>query len=210
MTTTTTTASDVLKSILPDQAQFGKLFDMMEVAEDEIDKAMRRHPDRAGHIFNAFKLFGNEAAHFYDFDLRLWRAHVVEILERVAKPKTTKLERELGTNAQACLVFYHCSMKTPLTSDATYAYYQVGTGIMGQYFGKCFDSIPDLDRVHESYPGAVQELIDEARLKTSVARHFPTDEEVAKRPVPDFRLPGKKQPAQPRVKPGKLVQASFL
>lgn len=181
--------SKELLDLMPKSYEIGKLFSMMEVAEQEISDAMIRHPERCVHIWNSFGLFSSDVSRFSDFSLHLWRAHVREILERVALPKCNKDLRNLGTIADACLVFYHCSMRTPLTEDATYAYYSILREIPGMETVDGYFTKVGLDRIHESYPGAIQELISEAQRKTSIEREFPTDQFCAEHPIPEHSRP---------------------
>lgn len=145
---------------------------MMGVVEEEIAKAKKRWPEKAELLNEAFMMFANieEKRPFYEL-MSLFPYHVREILERVVNRPSRKELRNLGTNAQAIAAFYYVTMKTPVTDDAGMAYYTLMRDTVGDDMEMLQHA--GFERVHESYPGAIQELITEAKKKTSVDRVYP-------------------------------------
>lgn len=165
---------------------------MIETVEQEINKAMKRHPKRAEFIWNSFALFGNEAERFLSHDMgeSCWRTHVREILDRIGNPPSRKEERDLGTLAEALIVFSECSLKAPLIEDATYAFAWLFQHVFGkdrlrQIWNN--EGMPGGEiEFYESWKGARDELIGEVRRKLSRDYHFPTQEEVDARRAEDL------------------------
>ncbi|MGW1261249.1 hypothetical protein ACWD7Y_04710 [Streptomyces drozdowiczii] len=115
---------DSIESILPELGYLESLFEAMEWAESEIEKAMARHGETraegergTGPIWNSFALL--KASH-NDELLRepLYRAHCHELLERVAKGQDTRP----GTDAEMITVLSKTSLIAPMTSAAACLY----------------------------------------------------------------------------------------
>ncbi|MGW3274941.1 hypothetical protein ACWDFH_26225 [Streptomyces kronopolitis] len=119
---------DSITSVLPELGHLESIFDTMEWAESEIEKAMARHGEPkppegkrgTGPIWNSFSLLkvdGNEKL------LRevLYRAHCHEILERVANGQDTRP----GTDAEIVLVIHEASLVAPMNSGAACLYFRL-------------------------------------------------------------------------------------
>ena len=76
---------DEIRKLDPANSSFwgrvGGLFDLMEIAEDEIAKAQARHPDAKERLWHTFRLLS--PGHLTGYPTRFYRAHCHEILERV-------------------------------------------------------------------------------------------------------------------------------
>ena len=122
------TDSAVVRAILPDLGFLETLFEAMEWAESEIEKAMARNGEPkppegtrgTGPIWNSFSLL--KAAHNEKL-LRevVYRAHCHEILERVAKGQDTRP----GTDAEMILVIHEASLVAPMNSGAACLYFRL-------------------------------------------------------------------------------------
>jgi len=154
--------------------QYGGLFKMMEVTEEEISAAMERYPDRAGYIWNSFGMFGEDVNLFSSYSIELWRYHCRELLDRLGNPQSRKEDRELGTIAEVMIGICEASLVQPLTTDATYAYAKIFKQVFGERtLNKLLEQSGT--EFYESYSGAVDELIDWARKKASKPRKYPTE-----------------------------------
>lgn len=133
----------------------GSIFDVWELAEDEIDKAKKRHPDKKQEIHDSFKilmpgvLLGKHEA--------LYRAHCHEILERVALDTDTAP----GTRAEALAVLSDTSLMVPLGDTAYSLFAELFSEIMGQFEGP----LPG-----ETYEGAKRELLEKIQRKLTHER----------------------------------------
>ncbi|MFF1693075.1 hypothetical protein ACFVXC_05535 [Streptomyces sp. NPDC058257] len=115
---------DGITSILPELGYLESIFETMEWAEAEIEKAMARHGETrpegkrgTGPIWNSFSLL--KAAHNEGLCREpLFRAHCHELLERVAKGQDTRL----GTDAEMITVLSKTSLVAPMTSAAACLY----------------------------------------------------------------------------------------
>jgi len=124
------------------------LFEQMEWAEDEIEKAKRRHPDRADLIYHSFKLLtptrdlmGTEF---------VYRSHCRELLERVAAGHDTRP----GTAAEVCIACCDASMLAPLTETAA--------GLYARMWGVAFPGRRDQwAGTREHYEALRSSLIDD-------------------------------------------------
>lgn len=81
-------------------------------ADDEIYKAMRRHPDAASELFHSFSLLTQTNQRMStEF---VYRAHCTELLDRVARGQDTRP----GTGVEVCCMLLEISKITPLKSEA--------------------------------------------------------------------------------------------
>lgn len=94
-------------------------FDLMDWAEDEIEKSQRRHPEHADALYHSFRLLAPSAilqkARPAEF---VYRSHCRELLERVAKGEDTRP----ATNAEIVCMCAEASQITPLNTAATGLY----------------------------------------------------------------------------------------
>ena len=95
-------------------------FEMMDWAEDEIARAMARHPDKADEIWrHTFGAANPGMAEMLTVsNERLYRAHVRELAERVAKGQ----ELQLPTLAEVACMFHDAAMDRPLSRHAVGMY----------------------------------------------------------------------------------------
>lgn len=97
------------------------IFERMEQAEEEIDRAMRRHPKFADRIYHSFSLLTPQhdrmATEF------VYRSHCRELLDRVAAGQDTRP----GTAAEVCCACSEASMLAPLTTTAAGLYARMWT-----------------------------------------------------------------------------------
>lgn len=146
---------DVLKKALPDGvfSTIGKVFDLVAVAEQEIERAIKEHPSKANELRAAFQehLFPGELARFSD---RVYRAHACEVLQRIADGKDPKP----GTMAECLVALSLASLKAPLSSSYTAA--------MEKAFVYVFPEKHTEPRVgREAWAGETEEILTELRKK---------------------------------------------
>ncbi|NIY68091.1 hypothetical protein [Streptomyces malaysiensis] len=118
---------DSVAAILPDLGYLESIFETMEWAESEIEKAMARHGEPKpptgergkGPIWNSFILL--KSTHDKLNREVLYRSHAHEILERVAKGQDTRP----GTDAEMIVVIHEATLAAPLTSGAACLYFRV-------------------------------------------------------------------------------------
>ena len=145
-----------------DLAVIMRTFDLMEIAEDEIGRGMDLHPGKAAEITDCFT-FARPTKYLLNTGTHLYRAHVRELVERVANG----VELTLGTDAELVGMMSQLSLEAggPLTRSAT--------GMMLRVFHRLFPdftfdiAIDDLmpDRYFEDWPGQMDELEAKARAK---------------------------------------------
>jgi hypothetical protein len=130
------------------------IFEKMEIAEYEIEKGMRRHPDRADIIYkDSFKYLCPSSRP--DNEL-LYRGHCREIIERIA----TSSDPRLATAAELLIPFSEASLMSPLTTVGTYIYYKL--------FIQCFGKAPGdiyLDDLKTLYEDEANAEISQMRVK---------------------------------------------
>jgi hypothetical protein len=139
--------------------QLEGLFTQMEWAEDEIEKARKRHPGQADTIYHSFKLL--TPTHELMGTEFVYRSHCRELLNRVAAGHDTRP----GTAAEVCLMCCDTSALAPLNS--------AGAGLYGRMWtaaGFPGDQFSARQLHHEALDAS---LIDgaegEARRKLAVA-----------------------------------------
>lgn len=99
-------------------SELADVFALMGWAEDEIERASRRHPDQADTLYHAFSLLrpGDLAAGMgVEF---VYRSHVRELLERVA----TGADTRRPSAAELCLGCARVSLRVPLHGAAAGLY----------------------------------------------------------------------------------------
>ncbi len=139
----------------------GGVFDRMEIAEEEIERAKSRWPERRDEIHGAFHLLVPTTVLGEAPDL-LYRRHVREVLERVAEAR----DPDRATDSECLAALRATSLVAPLRHDAFVAY--------ARLFSKLFPEEArrlgaDLSGT-ESYSGAVEELLEGLRRKLSGPR----------------------------------------
>jgi hypothetical protein len=139
------------------------IFALIEVAEDEIEKAMRKHREDPVVMARIWGSFMTCKPRYGDMSETVYRAHVREMLERVIRNDKQKLLNE-ATNAEAMWVMVHTSFATPLNN--------LGTSVYAELFKRCFPEKTkeirlDLLERFEPYAGAAAEEV--ARIKHKYA-----------------------------------------
>jgi hypothetical protein len=117
-----------IDNLLGDGGEFTRvlsgLFEQIEQAENEIQRAIRRHPESADLLYHSFRLLtpGHELMRT-EF---VYRSHCAELLERVVAGQDTRP----GTAAEICIACCEASQLAPLTSTAA--------GLYARMWGQAF------------------------------------------------------------------------
>lgn len=148
------TTANPLKNLLP--SGIGNLFELMDVAEEEIKKAMRRYPKRKDAVNKAFAILA-PTGDMPLMDSALYRHHAAELLDRVGRASIQGAE--LGTAAEALMAIYHASLHAPLKRDAQVLYERLFHEIFPQALGEITSDL------RESYAGASSQWEAEIRKK---------------------------------------------
>lgn len=136
-------------------------FEKMEWAEDEIEKAQRRHPAQADRIYHSFKLLC-QADERMGVEM-VYRGHCREILDRVAAGHDTRP----GTAAEVCVACCEASALAPLTETAAGLYSRMWLQAFPQHAGKVWgEQAPHYEALRGSQ---IDDLEREARHKTAQA-----------------------------------------
>jgi hypothetical protein len=99
---------------------FERTFHRVELAEEEIDAAKRRHPNDAERIHRAFLILcPSDPLHAYGDEL--YRAHCRELLERVRLGGDTRP----ATSAEVVACLSAASLQVPPGRPATFLYWQL-------------------------------------------------------------------------------------
>jgi hypothetical protein len=116
-----------LLDMLPNGNRIGELFAMMEIAEDEIAKAKRRHPKYADAIHNAFQYMcpQNIAGWGGAINTDLYRHHCRQICDRIA----TGEDINLATDAELLLAMKDVSLAAPINNEGKYIYFKLFAGV---------------------------------------------------------------------------------
>jgi hypothetical protein len=111
--------------------QLGPIFAQMEWAEDEIERAQRRHPARAALLWTTFRLLvPTQDLMRTEF---VYRSHCRELLERAAAGEDTRP----GTSAELAIACCNTSLIAPLTTS--------GSGLYLRVWVKAFPDHPVFD-----------------------------------------------------------------
>jgi hypothetical protein len=155
------------------QAQIGRVFECMDVVEEELAAALSVYKRRRGHAAvvvvqrlekQAFKYLAPGDL-LRDFGLSLYRAHVRELIDRIVHARPL----DEGTDAEVLAVLSRGSTVAPPGQDYTAA--------MHRLFKKCLPEEwkrlePDLEpqEPHEYLPGGAADIIEELRRKLARER----------------------------------------
>jgi hypothetical protein len=96
-------------------------FALMEHAEDEICRAMKRHPTHADRIWHSFSLLPPTLGRLHTEIV--YRAHCRELLNRVAIGEDTRT----ATAAECCVALMETSLAVPLSTTAMGLYMRLWT-----------------------------------------------------------------------------------
>lgn len=146
--------------------QIHSVFALMEIAEEEIEAALRKNRDDVATMKRIWGSFLTCRPQFHDMSEIVYRAHVREIIARAARNEKQKVLNE-GTNAEAMWAMVHTSFATTLNN--------LGTSVYAELFRRCFPEkvsefrLEILDR-YEPYDGAAAEEIARIKRKHSVER----------------------------------------
>jgi hypothetical protein len=97
------------------------IVETMDWAEDEIAKAVRRHPDQADALYHAFDILRPRPIGPGMTSEFVYRSHAAELLERVAAGTDTTA----ATAAELCLVCAQTSQLTPMHGAAAGLYFRL-------------------------------------------------------------------------------------
>lgn len=147
MTAMTADLNDLLAKA---EADLADPFRLIDIAEEEIAAAIERHPYAADDLWHSFKLV--QGTHELMSTEFVYRGHVRELLERVAKGEDTRP----GTAAEVCLAFRGANLLAPLNSTGAGLYARMWTlafpdhpvweGQTGHYEALYADRIDDGER----------------------------------------------------------------
>jgi len=139
----------MFKDLLPGSVT--QTFDLIDIAEEEIQKGIDKFPESRNEIWSMFLSLCPTT--LLCRHPTLYRSHCKELIERVGNKE---FDNE-PTSAELCFAFSEMSLKAPLKSDMVAAYYRC--------FREAFpESDIDMD-VSESYPGAVDEIIQQIKRR---------------------------------------------
>lgn len=160
MAAATSDRSDALAALIgPNGNAIAAAFARMRIAEEEIDAAKKRWPRRRAAIHDAFRFLC--ASHLGRFSDEVYRAHAREIIGRVMRSEPL----EPGTDAEILVMLSEQSLVAPLASDYAHA--------MSVVFHRVFPNA-DPERYeragHESYRGALDEILTDCRRKAARPR----------------------------------------
>jgi len=105
---------------------FGAVFNAIEIAEDEIDRAMQLYPESQKAIWNAFKMLQMPTI-FRGKSDELYRAYCRELLARVVQGKDV----QPATDAELVVNIAEASLAAPPTRTAGYLYMTLFHKIFG-------------------------------------------------------------------------------
>ena len=143
--------------------QISGILNRMEIAEDEITEAQSRHPEHSERVWGAFKLLC--APQLSGYPDVIYRAHCVEILDRVASGVDTRL----GTKAEVMISCSQASLVHPPSPVVSSLYAQLFSEIFPGEAGVVVNSIQDMLAPNAWVSlGDVRELLSDLLYKTRV------------------------------------------
>ena len=132
-------------------------FRQIEIADELIRRASRRHPHRAEPLSRSFLAMRWQLESFSVTD-ELFTAHVTELLERVVKGE--KLAS--GTCAEALAALSHTSLKGPFTQQPSALFEE----LFRQIYPRWMQGEPSY--FAEPWPGASKEMLRDLRRQLAV------------------------------------------
>lgn len=137
------------------------IFSAMEVADEEIERAMNMYPDARYLIYGSFLTI---RPHF-EMPERLYRMHMRELLERVA----TGQPLEPGTSAEILTAMHGAAGIIPLHNEPS--------ALFAILFRELFPELvfEGLEMLSERYPGETDSLRAELVQKLSAKRAIPVE-----------------------------------
>ncbi|TDB90898.1 hypothetical protein E1264_03465 [Actinomadura sp. KC216] len=144
--------AEVMDSI---ESSLTGLFSQMEIAEEEIELAQKRHGeplllrdtdgrpvnmDEMGPIWHSFRLLGPDPDRGFPERMEtelLYRQHCAELLDRVAEG----LDTRAATGAELVIALSEASMVAPLTSSGAGLYLKLMTRYFPETLGASFEEV---------------------------------------------------------------------
>lgn len=152
---------DFLAEILGDiNGVLASCFDQMEWAEDEIEKAILRHPAEQDTIYHSFSLL--RPTHDLMGTEFVYRAHCRELLDRVADGTDTRL----GTAAEVCCACSVVSQTVPMNTAAAGLYIRMWHAAGFPELDALTDCLPHYEALEHS---AIDDFERLSRRKLTVA-----------------------------------------
>jgi hypothetical protein len=137
------------------------IFEHMDIAEDEIATARRRHPDAGDRLYHSFSLL--IATHERMEYEPVYRSHCRELLDRVAAGEDTRP----GTAAEVCCALHDVSLITPMRSSAAGLYARMWQSAR-------LPNIPELTALSEHHEALEGSRIDDHESMTRRKLAVPT------------------------------------
>lgn len=135
--------------------QVVRIFDLMRVAEDEIERVKKgQTPEVAARVHAAFGILYPTPELGYDCNPKVYAAHCRELLERVVAGESDS-KINLRTRPEVMMLLSRASLKSPLTTD--------GCDLYAAIFREIFGNAPGILRVEVRDQRAVDEMVDEFR-----------------------------------------------
>jgi hypothetical protein len=138
------------------------IFENMEIAEEEITAAIKRHKQKQQEINGAFGILWPTVFLKANGNKKLYRWHCKELLERVAAGDE---DTRPGTKAEVISMISETSYKAPLTSEWGALYGQLFLEIFPEQKRKLFNN--DTGWIHGQWPTQLAELLQESRRLTA-------------------------------------------
>lgn len=140
-------------------ASISSVFDLMGIAEEEIERAMKRTRVQLKRdaIHGAF-VFLAPTPGMTTLDERVYRSHARELIARCAAAE----KLDAGTKAEVMIALSQMSLVAPPSAQYAALYERLFAEVMGQ-------AVPG-EAVREPWPGAADELLADLRRKVGQER----------------------------------------
>lgn len=150
---------DALDAVIPGFSHLGKIFDQMEIAEDEISAAKLRNPNHADALQSSFM----PLRWMLDSPVRneVFRSHARELLQRVVDGAPLAP----ATKAELMMVLANTSVNAPMNSRGAALYHALFRAVFPERVNELIGE-PE----PEPWEGANDELISELRRKHQFPR----------------------------------------
>ena len=122
--------------------------DRIKVAEEEIAGAKRRYPQKAKELHDSFKIL-IPPPFFSKLDIQVYRAHVKELLQRIARKK----DISLATRAELCAYLSDLSLRVPIHGDLYCLYSQCFRTVFPIKYWEIFRRV----KPYSSYKGSMKQ-----------------------------------------------------
>ncbi len=152
------------------QHTLGGVFRCMDIAEEAIFDFQIQYPEKADLLDDCF-LTVTPTCSAIQKQPHMFRHHARELLQRVVDGE--KLQP--ATRAEAILILSEASLKAPLQRDAGALYIRLFKEIFPNYREIIGQTV-----IHESYPGATDQILAEIQRRAYQQRHIPQVQPEAK------------------------------